>query len=693
MRLAAESSEVVECSGGESTAAAGEDGGAVVVVGVKVDSRSKELLTWALVKVAQTGDRVIALHVLNPNVEKSDLLSLVKTFDSMLAAYEGFCNLKQVDLKLKVCKGSPTHKIILREAKSCGATSLIVGTSGVDHKVRSRTSVAKYCAKNLQKNVSVICVNNGKIVFATESNASCVSLLGGVDANRPRSRRKKLSKSPLSLPPQRLLTSSSGESENVSMALVPVKTREMAESKSGWAVLRKSFFNGLKPPESPSSKKSSVMRWILRIPTRQSDAAIYPDQKQTSTSDTSECLTNLDPEEGAVVLYSVDNNSDLYSSKIFSEGLNALTEKYSATCPLFSYQELLLATNNFIPENLIGNGGSSQVYRGCLPGGQEIAVKILKPTEDVLKQFVSEIEIISSLHHKNIISLVGFCFEEDKLLLVYNLLSRGSLEDNLHELGSEKSKNFFGWDMRYKVALGVAEALDYLHSSSEPIIHRDVKSSNILLSDDYEPQLSDFGLATWASSCLHHMSTSDVAGTFGYMAPEYFLNGKLDEKLDVYAFGVVLLELLTGRKPINDGSPKGKQSLVMWAKDILKEGKTSELQDPELVDAYDQEQFNLMASAATLCTRHAPQSRPEISLVLKLLQGDPAVIEWARQETKTCEDLNIIYNEQSATVIQSFINLALLNLEDDTASTSSTELNISVEDYLGGRWSRSSSFD
>ncbi|KAL1564354.1 putative serine/threonine-protein kinase PBL5 [Salvia divinorum] len=149
--------------------------------------------------------------------------------------------------------------------------------------------------------------------------------------------------------------------------------------------------------------------------------------------------------------------------------------------------------------------------------------------------------------------------------------------------------------MRYKVALGVAEALDYLHSSAEPIIHRDVKSSNILLSDDFEPQLSDFGLSTWASS-LHHMCTSNVAGTFVYLAPECFMNGKLNEKLDVYAFGVVLLELLTGRKPINDGSPKGKQSLVMWAKDILKGGKTSELQDPKLVDAYDQEQFHIMVS-------------------------------------------------------------------------------------------------
>lgn len=252
----------------------------------------------------------------------------------------------QVDLKLKVCKGTPIHKIIMREAKLCGATSIILGTSGVDHKIRSRTSVAKYCAKNLQKNVSIICVNNGKIVFGRESNAS--SLLGSLDAALPRSKkRKKLSKSPLSLPPQRHLTSSSDESQNISMALVPVKTHENSESKSGWAVLRKSFFHRLRLSEPSSSKKSFVMRWILRLPSQQSDAAIYPDQKQISTPDTSECLSNLDPERGAIVPYSADDNSNPYSSEIFLEELKALGEKYSTACRLFSYQVLLLATNNF----------------------------------------------------------------------------------------------------------------------------------------------------------------------------------------------------------------------------------------------------------------------------------------------------------------------------------------------------------
>ncbi|KAL0429203.1 UNVERIFIED_CONTAM: Receptor-like cytosolic serine/threonine-protein kinase RBK1 [Sesamum radiatum] len=504
MRLAADDTGVAECSGGESTAAAGtvgDDGGAVVVVGMRMDSRSRELLTWALVKVARSGDRVIALHILDPDADKSTLLALVKTFDSVLAAYEGFCNLKEVDLKLKVCKGSPVR------SRSC----------------QIRFSVAK---KNLQKNVSVMCVDNGKIVFQRDSNASKVSLFGSLDVSGSRmKRRKTLPKSPLSLPPERVLSSSSNGSEDTSMALVPLRTQELSESS------------------------------------------------------------------------------------IFLEELKALGEKYSTTCQLFSYQDLLSATNSFLP-------------------------------------------------------------------------------------GMQKSENLFGWEERYKVALGVVEALDHLHNTAESIIHRDVKSSNILLSDNFEPQLSDFGLATWASSCSHHVSASDVAGTFGYLAPEYFMQGKLNEKIDVYAFGVVLLELLSGRKPIDNGFPNGQESLVMWAKHILKEGKISDLQDPKLVNACNWDQFEKMVLAATLCIRLEPQSRPETSLVLKLLRGDPEVVEWARQETETTEDLfNVINGEQSATNIQSFINLALLNLDDDSASSSSTEQNLSVEDYLGGRWSRSSSFD
>ncbi|XP_041994959.1 probable serine/threonine-protein kinase PBL22 [Salvia splendens] len=604
--------------------------GAVVVVGVKPDCRSKELLTWALVKVANSGDRVIALCIIHPDADRTIILSLVKNFDSLLAAFEGFCNLKQVDLKLKVCRGSPVRNILSREAASCGAASLVLGTSKANTTLRSKTSLAKSCAKSLQNSISVICVDNGKIMFQSESRYK---------------KSKTFSNIPLSLPAQRVSSSSSSANGRISMALVPCKSQEMVARRSGWTLLSRTFLHGSRGFEYATSKKSSVMHWLSKLPSLQSVAAIYPDQKQFSAS-----------------------------NMIFSDELGNLQEKYSNKCQLFSYQELSLATNNFIPEYLIGKGGSSQVYKGCLPGSREIAVKILKPSNYVLEHFVSEIEILTSFCHKNIISLVGFCYNEDQLLLVYNLLSRGCLEESLH--GCPVSRDQFGWGKRYKIALGVAEALDALHNAAVPIIHRDVKSSNILLSDNFGPQLSDFGLATWKSSCSRDMDTSDVAGTFGYLAPECFMHGELNEKIDVYAFGVVLLELLSGKKAIDNGQPKGQESLVVWAKHILKEGKISELQDPSLGDAYDRNQFENVVLAATLCIRHRAQSRPAINLVLKLLQGDSDVIEWARQDG----DIDYMNHEQSATDIQSFINLALLDLEDETAFTSIVGQNVPVED-------------
>ncbi|KAI7725874.1 hypothetical protein M8C21_010942 [Ambrosia artemisiifolia] len=191
---------------------------------------------------------------------------------------------------------------------------------------------------------------------------------------------------------------------------------------------------------------------------------------------------------------------------------------------------------------MIGKGGSSRVYKGRLPDGKEIAVKILKSTEDVLKEFVLEIEIINALHHQNIISLFGFCFEDINLLLVYDFLSRGSLEDNLH---GNKKDFAFRWNERYKVAVGIAEALIYQHNSCDPT-------------------LSDFGLAVWAATTSAQITYTDVAGNFGYLALEYFMYGKVTDKIDVYAFGVVLLELLSGRKPISIEYPKGEESLVIW---------------------------------------------------------------------------------------------------------------------------------
>ncbi|XP_022772340.1 probable receptor-like serine/threonine-protein kinase At5g57670 isoform X2 [Durio zibethinus] len=745
-------------------------GGGMLVVGVKLDSPSRELLTWALIKVAQPGDCVIALHVLGNNEivdgdGKSSLLSLVKAFDSVLAVYEGFCNLKQVDLKLKICGGSSIRKILVREAKSYSATKLIVGTTAKFHTIRSTTSVAKYCAKKLTKNCSVLAVNNGKVVFQREgSPATTFGSQGSKDQKRNGllnaiQRTMTLNKNSEELSEgnanvetnlnsdETLLKASSGSLEtapkqncsicgsgnrlllpnschlsakessgggandgDTSLAIVPVQKAEAASSsisklikelpeiRPGWPLLRHAVLSDRQQvPDRSSLRQISVVEWVMRLPSRHTLYVANSNQKQEGCNQSEYKSSNFDGERSAIVPVGTENviaaHSPDHNSTNLRKELEGFHDKYSATCRLFKYQELLLATSNFLAENLIGKGGSSQVYRACLQEGKELAVKILKPSADVLKEFVLEIEIITTLHHKNIISLLGFCYEENNLLLVYDFLSRGSLEENLH--GNNKDPGAFGWTERYKVALGVAEALDYLHTNSEhPVIHRDVKSSNILLSNDFEPQLSDFGLAKWASTSSSHITCTDVAGTFGYLAPEYFMYGKVNHKIDVYAFGVVLLELLSGRKPISNDYAKGQESLVMWAKPILSGGKVSQLLDPSLGYGYDRDQMERMVLAATLCIRRAPRARPQMSVVVKLLEGDADVTKWARLQVNASEGSETLDDEACPrSNLQSHLSLALLDVEDDSLSMSSIEQSVSLEDYLNGRWSRSSSFD
>ncbi|CAH9128457.1 unnamed protein product [Cuscuta epithymum] len=753
----------------QSLLAAGEgnSGCRTVVVGIKLDARSRELLTWALVKVAQSGDRVIALHVLNNNEAvdpegKSSLLSLVKGFDdSILAVYEGFCNLKQVDLKLKICRGSSVREVLVREAKSYLATDLIVGTSRSHHRLRSSTHVAKYCAEKLPSDCSVSAVNNGKVVFRREaSRPSQVTsrevehlhrnvLLSAIrrtsyknskvlnDNNSGRvTLREALSKHgdihdenapkedcSICLPDHlqnnsSFTTQSTDEplkdkDDESSMAMVPVEKQEDPSRSSitllinelqtevtrpGWPLLRHAV-NANRPPTDRSTlPQISVVQWALRLPSRQ---PLHFDE--------------LNGVSGAIVPYT--NEAVSHTSGTLPEELLCLHEKYAATCRLFKYQELLSATLDFSPDNVIGKGGSSKVYRGCLPDGKELAVKILKPSENALREFILEIEIITALHHKNIITLFGFCFENNHLFLVYDFLSRGSLEDNLH--GTKKDPKVFSWNERYKVAVGVAEALEYLHNrDDQPVIHRDVKSSNILLSDDFEPKLSDFGLAKWAPTISSHITCTDVAGTFGYLAPEYFMYGKVNHKIDVYAFGVVLLELLSGRKPISSNYPKGQESLVMWAKPILDSGNYAQLLDPGLGSNYDCEQVERLVVAASLCVRRDPRVRPQMRHVLKLLRGDAEITEWTmlQQVMKGSEhagsnakqlpvgaemagdaldddDDDGTTSLHDSTNIRSHLNLAMLGVgeEEDSLSVSSIDhQHISLEDYLRGRWSCSS---
>ncbi|KAG6504624.1 hypothetical protein ZIOFF_036958 [Zingiber officinale] len=723
-------------------------GGRMMVVGVKMDADSRELLTWSLVKLADAGDRVIALHVLpltpldssedGLSCSYSSLLSLIKAFDATLAVYEGFCNLKQVDLKMKIARGFSVRKVLVREALSYRAGKLVVGAAKHDRALGySFNSIAKYCARKLPRDCSVFEVSNSKIVFKREASAPsqlvedkethreakniATAYAGGQALDRSytkllnaRTRLSNLKKSSSSCLE---IIEKDDRMKDLSLALVPERKGEPDSSSSisllsheevrlGWPLLRK-----VVPPHTRTSSTDgsqiSVVQWAMRLPSRFSAAStIHPDSK---------------PMHSHIVEEEME----------FPKELEHLLDKCSSVCRLFSYKELAHMTSGFSPgsllspicylacrfdwinsndknlaldicetctDKMIGKGGSSRVYKGCLSDGKELAVKILKSSADVMDEFVTEIEITTSLHHKNIVSLVGFCIEKENLILVYDFLSRGSLEDNLH--GESLIENALGWPERYKVAVGIAEALNYLHgvSNAQPVIHRDVKSSNILLSKDFEPKLADFGLAKWASLSASQLICSDVAGTFGYLAPEYFAYGKVNEKIDVYAFGVVLLELISGRKPIDTGCPKGQESLVMWAMPILQGEGVTELLDPCLGKSYDEAQLESMILAISLCIKRASRSRPHMTLVLKLLQGDDEVLRWARLQVQNSKELDGLDDEGAFgnNNIQSHITLALEDIDDDSSSVSSIEppiASLSLEEYLQGRWSRSSSFD
>ncbi|XP_011021857.1 PREDICTED: receptor-like cytosolic serine/threonine-protein kinase RBK1 isoform X1 [Populus euphratica] len=292
----------------------------------------------------------------------------------------------------------------------------------------------------------------------------------------------------------------------------------------------------------------------------------------------------------------------------------------------FDYLELEAATDNFSSENLIGEGGHAKVYKGCLSDGQVVAVKKLMKTEkqeeDRVGDFLSELGIIAHINHPNAARLLGFSIDSG-LHLVLEFLPHGSLASVLHG-GSDCLE----WKKRFKVALGIAEGLQYLHHDCpRRIIHRDIKASNILLNANFEAQISDFGLAKWLPENWIHHIVFPIEGTFGYLAPEYFMHGIVDEKTDVFAYGVLLLEIITGRRAVDSS----RQSLVMWAKPLLEANNAKELADPRLGDDYDPIEMKHAMFTALMCIHHLPNTRPQMIRVVQLLRGEEAPVEFKQK--------------------------------------------------------------
>ncbi|KAK9071287.1 hypothetical protein SSX86_009855 [Deinandra increscens subsp. villosa] len=289
----------------------------------------------------------------------------------------------------------------------------------------------------------------------------------------------------------------------------------------------------------------------------------------------------------------------------------------------FTYEELAMATDGFSEANLLGQGGFGYVHRGVLPNGKEVAVKQLKTgSGQGEREFQAEVEIISRVHHKHLVSLVGYCMTGSQRLLVYEFVPNNTLEFHLHG----KNRPVMEFPTRLRIALGAAKGLAYLHEDCHPkIIHRDIKAANILIDFHFEAKVADFGLAKITSDVATHVSTR-VMGTFGYLAPEYASSGKLTDKSDVFSFGIMLLELITGRRPVDSAQTFMDDSLVDWARPLLRramdDGNFDSIVDSRLQKEYNRDEMTRMVSCAAACVRHSARRRPRMSQVVRALEGD-----------------------------------------------------------------------
>ncbi|XP_011653284.1 cold-responsive protein kinase 1 isoform X1 [Cucumis sativus] len=289
---------------------------------------------------------------------------------------------------------------------------------------------------------------------------------------------------------------------------------------------------------------------------------------------------------------------------------------------LYSYKELRKATENFRSENKLGQGGFGSVYKGRLGNGTLAAIKVLSmDSSQGTREFLAEINVISVINHDNLVKLHGCCVEGQHRILVYPYLENSSLDKML--FGGRGHRNIqFNWQTRCKICIGVAQGLAFLHEEVQPhVIHRDIKASNILLDKDLNPKISDFGLARLLPANLTHVSTR-VAGTVGYLAPEFAIRGQATRRTDIYSFGVLLLEIVCGRYNINRRLPAEEPYLLEMVWEHHEKGQLLELVDISLRQDFVTEQACRYLKIGLLCTQDMPKLRPSMATVVKMLTGE-----------------------------------------------------------------------
>ncbi|CAN6558572.1 unnamed protein product [Malus baccata var. baccata] len=317
------------------------------------------------------------------------------------------------------------------------------------------------------------------------------------------------------------------------------------------------------------------------------------------------------------------------ASDIIEQGLGSALDSISGSTNLikFKYEEISAATKNFSRDNIIGRGGYGNVYKGILDDGSEVALKRFKNCSAAGDaNFAHEVEVIASVRHVNLLALRGYCIATTPLvghqrIIVCDLMKNGSLHDHL--FGSFESK--LSWPIRQRIALGTARGLAYLHYGAQPtIIHRDIKANNILLDETFEAKVADFGLAKFTPEGMTHLSTR-VAGTMGYLAPEYALYGQLTDKSDVYSFGVVLLELLSGKKALHVIGDNQPSLVTDWAWELVRKGRPLDVIENDMPEKGSPEVLEKYVLIAVLCSHPQLYARPTMDQAVKMLETDISV--------------------------------------------------------------------
>ncbi|MBA0726508.1 hypothetical protein Golax_002332 [Gossypium laxum] len=558
---------------------------AKILIGISLNpDDSKELLSWAIRVLARPNDDIIALHVLvgeEPKKSKlvrndqSKLRQSKAHVISVLGEFARTCQSKQVNLEAKVGLSSSVRRGLIEEAKSISANYLLLLGSRTRSKKTSH-KITSYCFEHAPEGCAVVSIGKSK---RPRQNSTLNSTYAHLDETGQWSTRW------------------SNKSDNSGEAFIsPVQNSVVSKQKLQKPSPR-TVLDALQG-ESNSTEDDSSSFW---------DSTMSGSPPQPPKFKGQSCIKKqMSPYKFV---------SMVFRSPLRKRNANLSNkQKGQPLMKCFSFEEISTATNNFHPDNIVGRGGYSEVYRGDLSDGRAVAVKRLakdNKDENKEREFLTELGTIGHVCHPNTATLVGCCVENG-LYLIFNFSEKGTLATALHG----KINVVLDWPVRYKIALGVARGLHYLHKCCKHrIIHRDIKASNVLLGPDYEPQITDFGLAKWLPNKWTHHAVIPIEGTFGYLAPEYFMHGIVDEKTDVFAFGVLLLEIITGRRPVDSS----KKNLLLWAKPLMESGNITELADPKLEAKYDEDQMHRSVLTACYCVRQSAVWRPSMSEVLELL--------------------------------------------------------------------------